>query len=453
MKKNNLWILASLAVLVFVSFIVKDLMPAAVSNVNVFVTGEIPAGGSYNPPLPPTLPPSDDKEQPQVKEEEKEQQGQLPPEPEQLPDEQQRQPEKPESGQDTARQGEPKEQEKTPLAPAGLSNAIKRIPQILDLFSKLGINDSTSAASLKNYNLFLPSLSQITGAKDGSLQLPNLNSEQISKMPEGVIFILMGNGKINFPLRLDFTPGQPITGKIKALSGKEATILLKAGPGAVKASCYFAKIKNISADENSFSIFPKVKAQESQDVPFEYQNSGQGVFVAKINFPSSPGQYELVSSITYQNSEQQDIGVNTLVDPLGYIYQAVGGRELRISNAVVSLYQKKGSEYVLWPAHEFGQDNPQTTDKTGTYAFLVPEGQYYVAVQAPGYFEYKSDAFEVKRGKEITGNIALVKKFDLPALFNFNNIALAVLFCMVIYNFYNDRRREKIAVKKNGQES
>ena len=53
---------------------------------------------------------------------------------------------------------------------------------------------------------------------------------------------------------------------------------------------------------------------------------------------------------------------------------------------------------LLWPANQFQQVNPQTTDKTGNYSFLVPPGTYELTATAPGYYGYTGQEFIVAQG-------------------------------------------------------
>jgi len=80
----------------------------------------------------------------------------------------------------------------------------------------------------------------------------------------------------------------------------------------------------------------------------------------------------------------------------------------RIKSATVSLYfQTSENEYILWPASEFNQENPQITTDNGKYSFLVPEGTYYLTVEASNYHSYQSNTFEVREGESIHENIEL----------------------------------------------
>jgi len=127
----------------------------------------------------------------------------------------------------------------------------------------------------------------------------------------------------------------------------------------------------------------------------------------------------------------------------------MGDKELRINNAVVSLYKLNAkNQYELWTANEYGQENPQITDSTGKYSFLVPEGTYYLSVKAPGYYFYQSDAISVKEGREVHSNISLKREFNFVSFLNFDTISIIILFCFVAFDFYRDWKTKKISTKK-----
>ena len=167
--------------------------------------------------------------------------------------------------------------------------------------------------------------------------------------------------------------------------------------------------------------------------------------------PSVEGSYQIVTSINYADKSVADrvVKTTTLVDPDGYVFQQTPNGELRIKNATVSLYQLNNkNQYVLWDATNYGQENPQMTDNTGNYSFLVPVGTYYIEAKASGYNTYKSDPISVLEGKEVHSNIELKKQVDIYSLINFQNIFLGIIFCLVMINFYLEMRRVGQSRKK-----
>ena len=71
-----------------------------------------------------------------------------------------------------------------------------------------------------------------------------------------------------------------------------------------------------------------------------------------------------------------------VVDPSGVIYEAVLSNP--VEGATATLYERlaDGSE-VQWNAEDYGQINPQVTNETGYYSWMVPEGEWQVRVTAP----------------------------------------------------------------------
>ena len=91
-------------------------------------------------------------------------------------------------------------------------------------------------------------------------------------------------------------------------------------------------------------------------------------------------------------------GPRVLIDPSGYIYEAVTSN--RVADATASIYYKElyedmyGDSYereVLWDAAKFDQVNPQLTDAEGNYGWDVPSGWWQVRVVKDGYVPTTSE--------------------------------------------------------------
>jgi len=75
---------------------------------------------------------------------------------------------------------------------------------------------------------------------------------------------------------------------------------------------------------------------------------------------------------------------NPLIDPAGYVYEAVASN--RIEGAVVTCYYKgAGGELLLWNASEAEQENPLFTDEYGEYQWFVPIGDWKIVAEKDGY--------------------------------------------------------------------
>ena len=83
-----------------------------------------------------------------------------------------------------------------------------------------------------------------------------------------------------------------------------------------------------------------------------------------------------------------------IIDPSGYVYEAV--TDNRLSDVTATVYYKdKNGKSVLWNAQEYDQNNPVMTDMDGTYSWDVPEGTWQVKYEKEGYETAYSDWMEV----------------------------------------------------------
>ena len=181
---------------------------------------------------------------------------------------------------------------------------------------------------------------------------------------------------------------------------------------------------------------------------FEYTDpDGDGIYTAEIQAPIVEGEYEIITVMDFENPElgKKEIRLITVVDPEGYVYERNDDKETRIPGAIVSLYwlNPETKQYELWPAKEYQQENPQITDDTGRYSFLVPPGTYYLRVEHPNYPVYQSETFVVKEGSGIHMNIELKTKYWWLKIIDWKTIVMIIFGILLLYNFYRDIIREK----------
>ncbi len=125
-----------------------------------------------------------------------------------------------------------------------------------------------------------------------------------------------------------------------------------------------------------------------------------------------------------------------VVDPEGYVFEKLSdGREIRLSKAEVSIYwlNPETKSYEIWNAKNFRQVNPQTTDVTGRYSFLVPTGMYYLRAHLDSYGDYESKPFQVEESKGVFINIELKAKLAWLKVFNVENILLFGILGALVY--------------------
>lgn len=377
----------------------------------------------------------------------------------------------------------------------------QKFPQVQKTFSQVGVNKITDVQKLSRANLKLPTLTESVlpagsfaagGVKAiGGIPVAKLSVEQKNKIPSAVIFAKGAGGLVDLNVALSVNRQGSAEQKIRIVAGQPIDLVLKADQPAKKVTGYvvfkskqynrvtYGVPRDALAPSSIFSgpnfaaaLAPSVKIFLQGDVAqnspaegapapsedraveqrfvlstFEYTHSGQDVYTATLQPPVVDGEYEIISVMEYADPSVQskEIKLITLVDPEGYIYEKNGNFQTRISGAVVSLFKlnPENSKYELWPARDFQQENPQTTDARGTYSFLVPEGFYYLKVDAPGYKSYEGKAFEVKEGSGVHINVEMKTHYWFLNIVDWKTLLLVLVVMLLLYNFYRDKMRER----------
>lgn len=366
--------------------------------------------------------------------------------------------------------------------PSDIRLIAEKFPQVEKTFADVGIAKITDVSKLKAANLKLPGLTQTLGLSQieitpGKLTPPKgipiaqLTSVAKTKIPSEIVFAKAGGGLVDFNVALSVNDQGKAQQTIKTIAGGPMQLIIKTDKPAKTVKGYMI-FKSKKPQQPSFQVplnylaaslvfsGPDLAQNQVQPVDveerlvlqeFEYEDTGNGVYVANINSPVVDGEYEIITVIDYEGEQIQsrEIKLITVVDPEGYIYEKDGDKETRVNGAIVSLYwlNPDTKQYELWPAKDYQQENPQTTDVRGAYSFLVPEGHYYLRVDAPGYTSYDGKPFEVTEGSGIHVNIELKTKYWWLSFFDLKTILLVAVLLLLLYNFYRDKLREVVLFK------
>ncbi|MFA5877790.1 MAG: hypothetical protein WC845_00200 [Candidatus Staskawiczbacteria bacterium] len=356
--------------------------------------------------------------------------------------------------------------------PKEFSDLAQKIPSLGKTFKEIDILRISDMGKLVGVNLVLPGLAETTSLPiadigTGKLALPQgipldkLTVLAKAKIPTEVIFARTSNGLVDQNVSLYVNAQGELQQKIKMLSGKSLQLIVKPDKPVQGVKGYLA-LKQAGFSSNPFPQYlaaSLISSQVQEDInnilllqEFNYQdNDRDGIWTAGIFAPVAMGEYEIVTTINYKdiNVESKEIRLITVVDPEGYIYAQSSEGQIRVNNAKVTLYwlNPETKLYELWPAKQYQQSNPQTTDVTGRYAFLVPEGSYYIKVEASGYVAYYSGEFEIKNGVEMHENIELLRNDWFAKYFDWKVLLLLLILVLLLLNFYRDTIRERIQAK------
>ncbi len=86
-----------------------------------------------------------------------------------------------------------------------------------------------------------------------------------------------------------------------------------------------------------------------------------------------------------------------------------------IERATVEVFVKNTStnSFVSWDGSSYGQQNPMRTDASGSYAFILPKGTYYIRVYAFGYRNIVSDIATFDHMTALTQDISISRAFGI----------------------------------------
>ena len=110
----------------------------------------------------------------------------------------------------------------------------------------------------------------------------------------------------------------------------------------------------------------------------------------------------------YKEEEEEEQTVVPIIDPSGYVYEAVPSNRVSDVKTELYYYDYEYDEYgiradekseIFWDAYNYDQINPQYTDASGCFAWDVPEGQWVVKFSKDGYEDadsYHDDAADAE---------------------------------------------------------
>lgn len=332
--------------------------------------------------------------------------------------------------------------------PKEIRNLAIKFPKLNKILNEVGVAKITDLEKLKSSKISLPHLSDV------------------ENIPSEIVF--SGADTLNIASSIQISDRGEVEQKIETIVNKKIKLSVKPN-GAVDSVtgylAFLARPNNSSAEISMDSIFASAilasvpfasdnitldKIEKKMIVSsFAYTDDDKdGVYTTEIMAPQTEGDYEVITLIKYSNPEQgtKEIRLVTVIDPEGYVFEKLGPLEARVPSVKVSIYKNN----TLWNAKEYNQENPQITDKTGKYSFLVPEGEYYVTAEAKGYDLYRGDSFVVSEGKGIHFNIELKKTSSLfKIILDWKLIVIIILSIALIIGFISERRFLKKIVENN----
>lgn len=350
--------------------------------------------------------------------------------------------------------------------PASINLLAQRVPEFDATLKKLGVNKISDITKLDKIKITLPnSLNLAKLPKFEKIPLQNLPLAQKRALPPNIVFASGGNNLINIDINVFLNNSGQINQKIDVVVGQPLHLAIKPEKPVKKVTGYIlltetpfqSPTTEIPMENLTASFFfqqpelAQINPQHIKTKPvvqeFEYTDpDNDGIFTTHVNMPLIPGTYETITLLEFTDETSEKIALNliTVIDPSGYVYEKINTQEARIPEATITLYwlNPQTNNFEIWSGNEYLQENPQITNNTGEYSFLVPEGQYLIKVEAPGYLTYSSKPINVTKSSNIHDKIELKSKYYFLKIIDWKVILLIVVVLLLLFNFYQDKIRD-----------
>jgi hypothetical protein len=315
--------------------------------------------------------------------------------------------------------------------PVNIQDLAVKFPQLANTFKALGMGNTINTKELSNTMLVLPTIADTLGSllvKGNSafqgVSLAELSANAKAVIPTNVVFARTPDEKIDYGMSLTVASNGAVQQTMKTLVNKVIELVVKPDNPVTSVDGYLVLVKTnagpvantlMGAGKQPQANPASVKSPQGVIVSqFQYaETTGAGIYTSQIETPSIDGQYKIVTVLNYKNASlgSKELDMTALIDPEGYVYVQSSLGETRIANVVISIYwlNPATNAFELWPAKNYSQFNPQKTDVTGKYSFLVPPGNYYMTATKTGYKPYKSDNLIVQTGSAVEQDIIITK--------------------------------------------
>jgi len=120
----------------------------------------------------------------------------------------------------------------------------------------------------------------------------------------------------------------------------------------------------------------------------------QGDWSVDVSVPASTGIISGTTIITYEDGTHDVVPFEVRVESVGRVYVRKDGNDVPVGGAVVTFYRRI-NPWIVWDAAPYLQVNPVTTAADGSFAYMAPQGEYYLAVEKDGYRSYEGAPFDL----------------------------------------------------------
>lgn len=270
----------------------------------------------------------------------------------------------------------------TPTISVNASTTLSQI-QSVELSIDNGKTWQIVSGSGKNYTLKLAKL------EDGNYPLiaratdtaGNVGRSQVFTLIVDTIPPIIGGGLFNIGPQ-SIPPLE--NGVMRLVSGVQARLVM-----SMKGGVTAAKVK---IQDESFELIPQI---------------GTNLWFADIKV-AKPDNYQLkIDAVDGAENFSSRILGQITAENYGVITDKLTAKDIQRSIITVYYYHDESGNWFVWNGQSFGQQNPQTSDSSGHYSFMLPPGKYYLEIKAQGYRTVNSQIFETDTNLIVNSPITL----------------------------------------------
>lgn len=173
-------------------------------------------------------------------------------------------------------------------------------------------------------------------------------------------------------------------GLFQVVAGAQITIGLSMKGGVIEA--------NVTSEDETF---PLAKI------------AGTNLWSGTLTFDKSGSKLLKVFAVDGAGNKIDRELILLLVEDFGQVVDKNNNNPVSDAEVFVYFFDTTTNSWVLWEGKSYGQENPQKTDATGHYSFMVPSGRYYLEVRAPGYKIMQSEILDLTKSTALNFNFPL----------------------------------------------
>ncbi|MDB5185701.1 MAG: hypothetical protein JWL85_224, partial [Candidatus Saccharibacteria bacterium] len=168
----------------------------------------------------------------------------------------------------------------------------------------------------------------------------------------------------------------------------------------------------------SVTLIAKQKEDPRVQKRFFLSNTADNDLWSGIVTFDQPGIYDLIAESKDGAGNETNRSLQTIQVLLASHVLSANTNE-QITNATITVYYKDPDtrEWVVWDGAAYSQINPQTTNKKGELALMLPSGIYYAKVTAPRKKTIVTDIVHVDKVLPVTTIFKLDQKRELNLKF------------------------------------